>query len=35
MPLAARTFVETVERHVGVPVTMIGVGPERDDCVIR
>ena len=35
MPLAARMFVETVERHVGVPVTMIGVGPERDDCVIR
>ena len=35
MPLAARTFVETVERYVGVPVTMIGVGPERDDCVIR
>jgi adenylosuccinate synthase len=35
MPLAARTFVEAVERYVGVPVTMIGVGPERDDCVIR
>jgi adenylosuccinate synthase len=35
MPLAARTFVETVERYVGVPVKMIGVGPERDDCVIR
>jgi adenylosuccinate synthase len=35
MPPAARTFVETVERYVGVPVTMIGVGPERDDCVMR
>ena len=35
MPLAAQKFVKTIERHVGVPVTMIGVGPERDDCVIR
>ncbi|MEY5039480.1 MAG: hypothetical protein RLZZ48_249, partial [Actinomycetota bacterium] len=30
-----RQVVELVERHVGVPVTIIGVGPERDDCVVR
>lgn len=35
MPAAARKFVEAVEKYVGVPVTMIGVGPERDDCIIR
>ncbi len=35
MPVAARKFVESIEKYVGVPVTMIGVGPERDDCIIR
>ena len=31
----ARALVELVERNVGVPVTMVGTGPERDDCVVR
>jgi adenylosuccinate synthase len=31
----ARTLVELVEKIVGVPVTMVGTGPERDDCVVR
>ncbi|MEN9300453.1 MAG: adenylosuccinate synthetase [Actinomycetota bacterium] len=35
LPDGARQVVELVERHVGVPVTIIGVGPERDDCVVR
>ncbi|MFM8867278.1 MAG: adenylosuccinate synthase [Ilumatobacteraceae bacterium] len=35
LPDGARRLVELVERHVGVPVTIIGVGPERDDCVVR
>jgi len=35
LPLSARRLVELVERFTGVPVSMIGVGPERDDCVVR
>ena len=35
LPTQARTLVELVEKHVGVPVTMIGVGPERNECVVR
>ena len=31
----ARALVELVEEVVGVPVTMVGTGPERDDCVTR
>jgi adenylosuccinate synthase len=35
LPLSARHLIELVERFTGVPVSMIGVGPERDDCVVR
>ncbi|TSA53675.1 MAG: adenylosuccinate synthase [Actinobacteria bacterium] len=35
MPRGAQKFIEIIEQYVGVPVTMIGVGPERDDCVVR
>jgi adenylosuccinate synthase len=35
LPARARQIVQLVEHHVGVPVTIIGVGPERDDCVVR
>ncbi len=35
MPRPAKELVELVEKHVGVPVTMIGVGPERNECVVR
>ncbi|MBM3730659.1 MAG: adenylosuccinate synthase [Actinobacteria bacterium] len=31
----ARALVDLVERNVGVPVTMVGTGPERGDCVVR
>jgi adenylosuccinate synthase len=31
----AKKLVELVERVVGVPVTMVGTGPERDDCVLK
>lgn len=34
LPESARRLVALVERETGVPVTMIGVGPERDDCVV-
>jgi adenylosuccinate synthase len=35
LPQSARQLIELVERFTGVPVSMIGVGPERDDCVVR
>ena len=31
----ARALVELVETNTGVPVSLIGTGPERDDCVVR
>ncbi len=33
LPAAAAAFVEVVERQIGVPISVVGVGPERDDCV--
>ena len=35
LPKQARSLIELVEQHCGVPVTMIGVGPERNECVVR
>ncbi len=35
LPTQARALIELVERTTGVPVSLIGVGPERDDCVVR
>ncbi|MDA0285932.1 MAG: adenylosuccinate synthase [Actinobacteria bacterium] len=35
LPQQAKALVELVEKYVGVPVTMIGVGPERNECVVR
>ena len=35
LPQQAKALIEIVEKHVGVPVTMIGVGPERNECVVR
>jgi adenylosuccinate synthase len=31
LPESARRFLELVERQVGVPVKVVGVGAERDD----
>jgi len=28
------TLLSLVERHIGVPVSVVGVGPERDDVVV-
>ncbi|MFM8383002.1 MAG: adenylosuccinate synthase [Actinomycetota bacterium] len=33
LPEAAATFVAMVEDQVGVPISIVGVGPERDDVV--
>jgi len=35
LPRAARDYVEHIERAVGVPAHMIGVGPERDAAIER
>ena len=35
LPEAAKRYVEFIETHTGVPVSMIGVGPEREQCIIR
>jgi adenylosuccinate synthase len=35
LPAAARQYVEFIERLVGLPVTLISVGPERDQVVVR
>ena len=34
LPTAARDFVALVEREAGVPVRIVGVGPERDDVLM-
>jgi len=34
LPDAARRFIEIVEREVGVPVRVVGVGAERDDYLV-
>jgi len=34
LPDRARTFIEIVEREVGVPVRVVGVGAERDDYLL-
>jgi adenylosuccinate synthase len=33
LPPGARNYIETIERHLGAPVTMVGVGPGRDQLV--
>jgi adenylosuccinate synthase len=35
LPPQARKLIDLVERSTGVPVSVVGVGPERDDCVVR
>jgi adenylosuccinate synthase len=35
LPEQVRRLLAIVEEHVGVPVSIVGVGPERDDCVVR
>jgi adenylosuccinate synthase len=34
LPDRARRFIEIVEREVGVPVRVVGVGAERDDYLL-
>ncbi len=35
LPEAARKYIELIEIVCGAPVTMIGVGPAREQCIVR
>jgi adenylosuccinate synthase len=35
LPEEARHYIETIESSIGVPVTMISVGPERSQVILR
>lgn len=35
LPREAKAFIDLIEREVGIPVSIIGVGPGRDECVVR
>ncbi len=35
LPPQAQAYVETIERHVGVPVVLVSVGPRRDQTFAR
>ena len=35
LPTRVKQLLELVERTIGVPVSVVGVGPERDDVVVR
>ncbi|MEF8773264.1 MAG: adenylosuccinate synthase [Halobacteriales archaeon] len=35
LPAAARTYLEYVEEQLGVPVYAVGVGPDREETVVR
>ena len=35
LPVEARDYVHFIEEFSGVPITFIGVGPERDQTVVR
>lgn len=35
LPPAARGYVEWIEAHLGLPVTLVSVGPERSQTIVR
>jgi len=35
LPPAARDYVSFVERHMGIPVSYVSVGPERSQIIVR
>jgi adenylosuccinate synthase len=35
LPAAARGYVEWIESHLGLPITLISVGPERSQIILR
>jgi adenylosuccinate synthase len=35
LPLPLRNFIEFIENQTGVPVTMVSVGPDREETIFR
>ncbi len=35
LPETAKKYIEFIEEYTGVPVDMIGVGPAREECIVR
>jgi adenylosuccinate synthase len=35
LPVALKNYVEFVEQHTGVPITMVSVGPDREETIFR
>ena len=35
LPAACRNYVEFIEKHIGVPITMVSNGPKREDIIER
>ena len=35
LPVEAQAYVNFIEKETSVPITMIGVGPARDECIFR
>lgn len=35
LPKACRDYIETIEKEIGVPITMISNGPKREDIIYR
>jgi len=34
LPAAAREYVARIEKAIGIPITLIGVGPERKQTIV-
>jgi adenylosuccinate synthase len=35
LPAQAKTYIEFIEEFLDIPVDIIGVGPKRDECIVR
>jgi len=35
LPLNLRNYIKFVEVHTGIPVTMVSVGPDREETIFR
>lgn len=35
LPKAAQDYINMIEKEIGIPITVIGTGPEREDAIIR
>ena len=35
LPKNAQAYIRFIEEQTGIPVAMIGVGPSREECIVR